>query len=276
MINSSIYIILTIIFGFISLVSLAVVLKIIWPYKDELADRFEEENTSGDKTEMLKHVILENRLKRKLSDISVGKLRFLMNFIRYIARVFQKIYSQILEKEKSYRILFERMKLEKKGYKEKQEIVEKKLEEISETQSGSDEDKEDIEQKYLEVLAIDPKNIEAYEGLGEYYFQVGNINDAQEVYEYLIKLVPDKIDYYLGLYKCLEYQGSWKEAHNILERAYKIEPKNPKIIDKLIQIAIMMNDKAIAKKYLKDLKTVNPENKKIDEYRERIKQIKNK
>ncbi len=276
MINNSIYIILTIIFGVVSLVSLAVVLKIIWPYRDELAGRIEEEDTPDNKTEMLKHVILENRLKRKLSDISTGKLRFLKNFIRYTVRMFQKIYSQILEKEKSYRILFERMKLEKKGYKEKQEIVEKKLEEISETQSSPDDEKEDIEQKYLEILAIDPKNIEAYEGLGEYYFQVGNINDAQEVYEYLIKLIPDKVDYYLDLSKCLEYQGRWEEAYNILERAYKIEPKNPKIIDKLIQTAIMMNDKAIAKKYLKDLKTVNPENKKIDEYKERIKQIKNK
>lgn len=39
-------------------------------------------------------------------------------------------------------------------------------------------------------IAIDPKDFSAYEGLGDYYLEIGNINDAKECYRQVLKLSP--------------------------------------------------------------------------------------
>ncbi len=269
MIGENLYIIFIFIFGIVSAVSLFVVIKTIKPYKEDILKN-DEEKTTNVRFDTLKDAILENRLRRKIETVAKDNFKYISFLQKNFTSLFERVYSWASEKEHFYKMLFEKHKVKKKGYKHKKEIIDKKFNEITSTDTSRDTYLPDneLEQKYLEILSLDPKNIEAYEGLGEYYLNVGNYEYAKEIYMYLVKLDPRKIDYYLDLYLCFEKLDDLEGGFKILEKAYKIEPKNPKIIDKLINVSIIRNDKPIAKKYLIELEEVNPDNAKISEYKD--------
>ena len=53
----------------------------------------------------------------------------------------------------------------------------------------------------------------------------------------------------------------------------ELEPENPKYIDKLIEISIIVGNKKIAKSGLSQLKKVNPENNKLALFEQKIADI---
>ncbi len=58
-----------------------------------------------------------------------------------------------------------------------------------------------------------------------------------------------------------------------IKKALDIEPDNPKLLDFLLDLSIIMGDKELANKTLNRLIEVNPDNKKINIAREKINQI---
>lgn len=50
--------------------------------------------------------------------------------------------------------------------------------------------KDKLEDLLVDRIAADPRDVEAYERLAEYYFEVGNYDDAKECYKQVIKLDP--------------------------------------------------------------------------------------
>jgi tetratricopeptide (TPR) repeat protein len=50
--------------------------------------------------------------------------------------------------------------------------------------------KDQFEQILIERIAINPKDLEAYERLGEYYYDIGNYNHAKECFKQVLKLDP--------------------------------------------------------------------------------------
>lgn len=50
--------------------------------------------------------------------------------------------------------------------------------------------KDRLEDLLIDRIAVDPRDVEAYERLAEYYFEVGNYSDAKECYKQVIKLDP--------------------------------------------------------------------------------------
>ena len=59
-------------------------------------------------------------------------------------------------------------------------------------------------------------------------------------------------------------------------QAVELEPQNPKYLDLLIETAIICGDKATAVRSLEELRLVNPDNQKLDSFRERITKIANR
>lgn len=58
------------------------------------------------------------------------------------------------------------------------------------TPAGSIETKNRLENLLIERIAVNPKDIEAYERLGEYYMEIKSYADAKECYKQVIKLDP--------------------------------------------------------------------------------------
>lgn len=46
------------------------------------------------------------------------------------------------------------------------------------------------EESLIARIAVDPKDFVAYEGLGDYYLEIGNVEDAKECYRQVLKLSP--------------------------------------------------------------------------------------
>jgi len=54
--------------------------------------------------------------------------------------------------------------------------------------------KDRLEKLLIERIAVNPKDTEAYERLGEYYFEIRNYNYAKECFKQVIKLNPGNLD----------------------------------------------------------------------------------
>ncbi len=166
--------------------------------------------------------------------------------------------------------------------------------------------KEDLagaEKKAIEVIARNKKNVRAYEVLGNIYFASQSWDQAEEIYKYLIKLsllgdkkksrtadliksqkledletsflgvieVDPKIAiYYYRLGEVFESNERWDKALDSFLKSSTVEPNNPKYLDKIIELAIKVGDSGLAKKTYRHLKKINPENSKVEEYKEEL------
>ncbi|MDP3957774.1 MAG: tetratricopeptide repeat protein [bacterium] len=63
---------------------------------------------------------------------------------------------------------------------------------ITRPETGRERTQADIarEENLIARIAVNPKDFTAYEGLGDYYLEVGNIKDAKECYRQVLKLSP--------------------------------------------------------------------------------------
>ncbi len=161
------------------------------------------------------------------------------------------------------------------------------------------------EKKLIEAISTDKKNVKAYEALGELYFDNKCFDQAEEIYKYLIRLyilatVPAKkrghfkngklqeietellnsleIDpkvaaYYCDLAKVYEMLDNKEKALDSYMKANAIEPNNPKYLDKIIDLAVKLKDKDLAKQMFYHLKKINPENGKLEELQFTIEKI---
>lgn len=102
----------------------------------------------------------------------------------------------IFEKLKRYRIGKNEQKTGitpeiKKAYMDEEErIFKPMLSEKIVVPESMQETKDKLEELLIERIAVNPRDIEAYERLGEYYMEIKSYNDAKECFKQVIKLNP--------------------------------------------------------------------------------------
>ncbi len=199
--------------------------------------------------------------------------------------------------------------LKNKGYEKlnsslnKSKLINNLIKEAKE--NISDQDYKIAELKLLDALKIDSYNQEIYKILSDIYIEQKEYEQAKETLEYLLKLTHnDDAGVFSSLAKLAKERGNLKEAEeeylksislssdNYLyfislaeiyleleeykyaletaQRALILSSNNPKILDFLINISIIMQDKELASKYLDKLKEVNIDNKKIGYFNEKM------
>ena len=149
---------------------------------------------------------------------------------------------------------------------------------------------EGAEKKYIEIIGLDPKNFRAFKDLGEVYLKNQNLNEARQTLEHALRLkknseqavdgeektkTKDVKDLelsqaYFLLGTVFEEAGEYAKAIVQLKRALKIEKHNPRYLDRMIEVSILKKDKINAVQALTELETVNPENQKLPNFKERI------
>jgi len=262
------------------------------------------------KQDQTKKGLIEDRLVRKFKSISVK--RFFKeegdstNGSSDIQQesFLKRFYGQMKNIEKKY---VDKIRIETPLDKEEQEksitILLKEAVELI--------DKEEYklaEEKYIEIIGLDEKSKEAYEGLGDVYFEMKDYEHAKEIYQYLLKInsqddldsdnLSNKIDkkdkteeekeeylksvslnnevasYHVDLGGVYMATGEYKKALECYEEAIKLEPKNPRNLDAVISVTVKLKDFVLANKYFDQLKEVNPENEKLDEIKNEIDSLK--
>lgn len=161
---------------------------------------------------------------------------------------------------------------------------------------------DEAEKKYVEIIRLDARNLEAYRGLGDLYLDAKNYAQAKETYAFLVKMsvkqccvahkgrAGQEIDgvkepaqcpaspavqseiakNYFSLSAACRALGDLPGARLALESAVAHEPANPKHLDLLIDTCILEGDKDRALEVFEQLKSVNPENQKLGHLFEKI------
>ena len=185
-------------------------------------------------------------------------------------------YKKLIELEKEYTAgaAIEGKKNLKRGEYLK-ELFESALQLLKEEKLG------DAEKIFIEVLNCDAQNIEAYRGLARMYFLKKEFEHAEQTYKCLLKLdlkfnkenTAEIFEDYLDMAQIYEELNKRQELLETLQKAYKLSPNNPRVIDLLIETSIMLGNKSLAWEMLKRMEAVNPENQKLGEYKGKIEEL---
>ncbi len=160
------------------------------------------------------------------------------------------------------------------------------------------------EELFIAAIKIDQRSAPAYRGLGDTYVAKHSIEEALETYRFVLQIEPDDDSVMVKVAEIAESQGDLEEAiqyyqqatvindslaprfYHLAElllkvgqpavakdsaiQAVQLETKNPKYLDLLVETAIICGDKPLAQVYFNELRLVNPENKKLEDFFQRI------
>ncbi len=274
--------------------------------KFPLAARIDVNTLIETKQQEIKKNMLEQRLRRVLLDRTKIWREKSKVVLKVLKNILAGMYHDLLEKEKQ---LLNKRRQAKSVAAVGMTSLQQRLDNLL-TLAKEHIKKDELaeaEKKFLEIISLDPKNIDAFEGLGDIYIELKKYDEAKEVFEYLLKLSSAEAYFHDKLGQVSRAQGHLQEAeaqfrisvemnnqnanylHNLaevyvleaeydkaveyFEKALNLEPKNPKYLDALLNISIIRKDKVRAGQVLNVLIEVNPENKKISEWQEQIESI---
>lgn len=132
------------------------------------------------------------------------------------------------------------------------------------------EELKDAERLYLQVISLEPQNVEAYRGLAAVYVFQKEIQLAIDTYRHVLKLKDDEAELHYELSEVLNIADKPMEAYATVLKARQLEPNNPRYVDAQIRLALQLKNAVDAADAIELLAELNPENAKIVAYREKL------
>lgn len=230
--------------------------------------------------------ILLERMKRQTAKSKEFIQKRTVPAVNFVKQLFQNIWKRCLELEKFYQ------KESDTGMSPGVKDLPVKLSGLLEQAENcmKAENFNEAEKIYIDIISFDAKNIGAYRGLAEIYLRKKEYKEALETRQFILKILQRKkktagekkeaaqnvaeiaeANFDVGVV-CLMMENPAKANENF-QKALGLEPNNPKYLDQMIQIGIMLKDKNFAEDMLARLLVINPENQKLKEYQSRIEQI---
>ena len=102
----------------------------------------------------------------------------------------------------------------------------------------------------------------------------GNLKQAEDEYLKSISLAEDNYLNFLSLAEVYLELDDKQKSLAVAKRALLLAPNNPKVLDFLIELSIIMRDKELAEQYLVKLREVNPDNQNISKFADNIEKLK--
>jgi len=255
------------------LICLAIILSIVLKKFPALAI-LNVSNMPAEKEAKFKEQLLRQKVERDLSHVSgiVGKLWLFLG--KRYARFLEKTQGELKKAKQSYRLSVALPYAEKqKRIKELKRAVEEYLKK---------EDWALTEEKLIEIITLDQKNLNAFFQLAELYDDQKKWPEARQTYEYALKLARQYHDdetimgeltlpeIYFSLARVEKEAGNPGSALENVREALDLEPNNPRFLDLILDLSIIKKDKELAKESWEKLTAVNPENNKLGEWQEKI------
>jgi tetratricopeptide (TPR) repeat protein len=211
-------------------------------------------------------------------------------FKKFISKLFSPVGKIIKEKFENF---YEKaIDLEKKALRQSAPLKKLDLNQdikdmvIQAKQFIVDRDFLKAEEKCISILEIDDKNPDAYEIFCEMYIESKDYKKARETCRYLCKLLlkmgKEKIDNhrlancYADLGWIYQLEGRNNYALSNYQKASGLEPNNPRFLDLILKISIILKDKNLALQVFNNLKEADPENKKLVELKAEIDELPDK
>ena len=277
------------------LISLVIIIVIV-SRKFSVLAALDVENIPAEKEAKFKERIISNRLKRSVIKYWSSLVRISTPLGNSISDYF-KAKLQKLHQAKNVYKANEKI--------ETPETIDQLFSQAEELRKRDDLDA--AEKKYIEIIGIDSKNLEAFKELGQVYFEKKEFEEAKQTFEHILKLKEDDEDIYENLAQIAKEEGDLDEARDeylkslninkqnaqtyfslaeiyqamgkmteavkTLKKALKIEPANPRYLDTMLEISIIIKDKALASATYGNLLKANPENNKLEEFKRQIDEL---
>ncbi|MFA7244618.1 MAG: tetratricopeptide repeat protein [Candidatus Magasanikbacteria bacterium] len=235
-----------------------------------------------------------------------NKLTPFIKLLKKIQLAFRILVGKVEKKSGACRGMIGEMSVTKEERKEQvvtsKDLVKDALNDLSQ------EDYPTAEKKFLASLKYDPKNKEAYRGLAAVYYAQNQVTEAKETYNFLLQLDPNDedanvklgeiyeeegnkekaVEYYqqavlinpnnperfVKIYDLLFYLKHYETALEAVEQALDIESQNPRYVDNFIEVSLMLKRKDLAEEGYRQLRMINPDNQKLEIFRQRIDDLK--
>lgn len=264
----------TIISLILILASIATIIAIIIKKFPALAI-LDVHNMTSEKEAKFKSTIMKARLERDLSRLGGLFGRLFLKLNKSWSKFLQSAHNNLKKVKLSYKAS------ERLPITEKEKIIRDLLREASAL--TKEEEFERAEDKLLEAISLDQKNVWAFFELGGVYEELKKYPEARQTYEYALKLSkqpksevdseepelsPQEI--YFALAWLEKDAGNLAAAYDNVLEALEFEPNSPRYLDLILDLSIIRKDKVSALKYFERLAESNPENNKLAEIREEI------
>ncbi|MDP2709214.1 MAG: tetratricopeptide repeat protein [bacterium] len=246
------------------LISLSVIIAIV-SRKFSVLAALDVDSIPAEKEAKFKERIISNRLKRniirwwsKFALISAPAARAAGDF-------FKSMLSRLYQAKNDYRV---------SGEIDSGQIIEQLLVQAEEFKKHDDLDA--AEKKYIEIIGFDSKNIKAFKELGQVYYDKKQFEEARQTFEHILKLRENGeeiYDIYFNLAEVYQAMEKYEEAIGNLKQALTQEPANPRYLDTMLEISIIIKDKALALDTYNKLSRANPENNKLGEFKKQIDEL---
>jgi tetratricopeptide (TPR) repeat protein len=274
------------------LVSLGIIIVIVVRKFSTLAN-LNIESIQAEREARFQEQIISNRIKRNYYKYYGKMLKILRPAYDGLGNFFKWSYVKLIEFKENYN-------REKKTVgPDKRQTINKLFSEAEDSEKSGDLEKS--ESKYIEIISLDSKNFKAFKELGKLYFDRKDFNEAKQTFEHALKLLEhenlqanteisngylDKngqeknvnlnneiASIYFELTLVVKAMQNNDGALVFINRALSLEPNNPKYLDTKLEISIIKKDKISALEAYEKLKEVNPDNKKLENFNEQIREL---
>jgi len=262
------------IFSFVLIVvCLVVILTIIFKKFPALAI-LDVNNMPGEKEANFKERIIKQKVERDLAVWGGAFARVWLSISRYVSKFLKNSQDQLKKVKLSYKNankipLVERRKMIKDLFISYSDLIKK-------------ESLNEAEEKLVEIISLDQKNLSAFFKLASLYDEQKKWSEARQTYEYALKLarqhkndetIMEELtiqEIYFSLAWVEKETGDVDAALENIREALDIEGNSPRYLDLILDLSIIKKDKELAMASLEKLASVNPENNKLSDWQEKI------
>lgn len=263
----------------IILISFFIIIVIILKKFPALAS-LDTANIKAEREAKIKEQIISGRLKRKTVHFLAKIKKWLYPLGRGFGNFLNYLYKRLQELKERYKN--EQIISSPDDSAKEVEILFREAEDFS-----GEEEWSEAEKRLIKILSLDSKNIAAFKALGEIYIKRKSYEEAEQTFKHILKLYGAESEKEIALSEDSQYRleagriyfclanvclaaGKNEEALRYIKEAVGLEENNPRYLDSLLEISIINKDKVSALDAHKKLKEVNPENKKLLEFKRQI------
>jgi len=226
----------------------------------------------------VKNRIMTERLARHYQAFLIFTTKLLAPVSQNFGVRFERLYQDIMELEK---------KIKPKPLKviDVNQEVNEKLEMARNLLASQELEK--AEEICIAIIELNPRNIDVYEILADVYLELKDYKEARETQRYLLRLLlarngkesessPEKhrlANAYSGLGWIYQSEARFIHALENYQKAITLEPSNPRFLDLLLKISIILKNKKLAFQAFNNLREADPDNQKLSELKEQINQL---
>lgn len=218
-----------------------------------------------------KQQLIESRLIRKAASFRTHMAAVVHPFTQRVSRLLRMWQHKLVALEHKYR----QADQQQPQTQEEREMTRQKVASLLErgAQLFNEGNYGEAETVFLDVVRLNPKEVEAYEYLGEVYMEKKEYEHAIQTLEFARSLNPNDDRIYYDLGRVYQTQQDWKKALEYFRVCVELMPNNPKNLHGLLQASIEAGDRFRARETLRRLKQADPDNQKLAELEEAVNRV---